>query len=230
MWRGNDPNLADSAASFAFAAAGAAAGLAALPIPYALRAMAGFALGAGLMALGAGNVGPLAGIRLGSSISVECFRLVTLAVLPGALLFRAKYRAYARARVVLTGALVAALPFVAARCLALAGPAADLADRAGAGVDIAVILAGLFGFMGADTTGGSSVWAALVLAVLPADVALRDLDTLAVGQWLAHVGASLGTICAATLAAIGEYHLLSCWFGGDARREARKRDPEATVA
>lgn len=221
----------NSTSSVTFAAAGTAAALACLPFSYALRATAVVVLGLGLMALGAGGAGPLTSIRLGSSLLVELTRLLALAALPGALLFRGRYRAYPRARLVLGLALVAALPFAMTRAAAFLDPAANLADRAGAAVDVAVILSGLFGFMGADTTAGGAVWAALVLGVLPADIALRELGApVGLTHWLAHAATAVATACAGTLAAVGEYHLLAAGLGRDARRIAKKKAEDASPA
>src|SRR5689334_20481124 len=56
--------VGDTAASLAFAAAGAAGGLAAFPFSYPVRASAILCLGLLLMALGLGQTGPLAGLRM----------------------------------------------------------------------------------------------------------------------------------------------------------------------
>jgi hypothetical protein len=211
-----------TASSITFAAAGATAALASLPLSYPVRGVAVSVVGAGLLLLGAGAGGPLAGLRVGSTLGVEVWRILAVALLPGALLFRARYRAYPRARIVLGAALVAAAPFALCRGLVLLDSAAALADRARAAVDVAIILSGLFGFMGADTTAGGAVWAALVLGVLSSDIALRGLDTaVGLSHWREHAAAAIGTAAAATLTATGGYHLLASWLAGDAQRAAR---------
>lgn len=224
MRLGADATRTGSGSSVAFAAAGAAAGLAALPFPYSVRAIAVAMLGGFLMLLGIEGTGPLAGLALGGSQGSNVARMLALGVLPGALLFRARYRAYPRARWVLGVGLIAALPFAASRALMLADPAVPLFERAAAALAVGVILAGLFGFMGEDTTGGGSVWAGLVLFVLPGEVALGQLDRahhLPGGLgWLTHGGAAVGTAGAATLLAIGGYQALAAWLGADARRAA----------
>lgn len=225
MRLGADATRTGSGSSVAFAAAGAAAGLAALPFPYSVRAIAAALLGGFLMLLGIEGTGPLAGLALSGSQGSNVARMLALGVLPGALLFRARYRAYPRARWVLGVGLIAALPFAASRALMLADTAVPLFERAGAALAVGVILAGLFGFMGEDTTGGGSVWAGLVLFVLPAEVALGQLDPahrhLPGGLgWLTHGGAAVGTAGAATLLAIGGYQALAAWLGADARRAA----------
>jgi hypothetical protein len=218
--------LGDTAASLAFAAAGAAAALASLPFSYPIRAAAIFILGAALMLLGADASGPLAGLRIGSSVQLELTRLVVLATLPGALLFRARYRGYPRARVVLGLALVAAAPFAISRGLVAADPTGTVVDRVAAGIDFAVILAGLFGFMGADTTGGGSVWASLVIGCLSLDIVLRELGSAAgMRLWAEHTTTAVATACAAILTSVGAYHLLAARLAWDARRLIRRRVP-----
>jgi hypothetical protein len=229
MRLGADVTSTGSGSSIALAAAGAAAGIAILPFPYFVRALSAAILGSFLLLLGIGGVGPLAGLAISGTQGGNVARVLALGILPGALLFRARYRAYPRARMVLGLGLAAALPFAVTRGLLLADATAPLLERGGAALDVAVLLAGLFGFMGEDTTGGGSVWAALTLFVLPADVALGELDRtqhhLGAGSvgWLRHAGAAAGTACAATLLAIGGYQALAAWLGADARREAKSR-------
>jgi hypothetical protein len=216
--------VGDTAASLSFAAAGTAAALACLPFSYSVRAIAVFALGVALMLLGANSVGPLAGLHLGSTMQLEVTRLLVLATLPGALLFRARYRGYPRARVVLGIALIAATPFALTRGLVAASSAAGLVDRVAAGIDLAVILAGLFGFMGADTTGGGSVWASLVIAFLSLDIPLRELGTPeSAALWEEHAATAVAAACAATMAAVGGYQVLAAHLARDARRLMRRR-------
>ncbi|HEX4336128.1 MAG TPA: hypothetical protein VH062_09460 [Polyangiaceae bacterium] len=216
--------VGDAAASLTFAAAGAAAAIALLPFSYSVRALAVFSLGVVMMLLGADSAGPLAGLRIGSTTELEVTRLIVLATLPGALLFRARYRGYPRARLVLGLALFAAAPFAVSRGLVAADSAATVVDRVAAGIDLAVILAGLFGFMGADTTGGGSVWASLVILFLSLDIYLRELGTPAnMGLWAEHAATAVAAACAATLTSVGVYHLLAARLAWDARRLMRRR-------
>jgi hypothetical protein len=217
------------AASVAIGVGGAAGALAVLPFPYSIRAVAITALGALLMVLGLDGSGPLATGRIGGGGS-EVARLLSLVTLPAALLFRARYRAYPRARLVLGLALVASLPFAVSQILVAADSSAPLLDRGSAALDLAVILSGLFGFMGEDTTGGGSVWAALVLALLPANIAVRAFDSVEASAWVRPVAAAIGTGCAATLASQGIFQLLASWFGSDARRLVRKKASAASPA
>jgi hypothetical protein len=208
-----------TSSSLTFAAAGAAAALACLPFSYVMRAASVALLGMVLMLLGTEVEGPLAGLLIGSSLGTEVARLIVLAVLPGALLFRARYRAYRRARLVLGLALLLALPFAVARATVFMD-VGSLADRISAGIALAAVLSGLFGFMGADTTAGGSVWAALVLGCVSGDIALRSLGG-ASDAWLVHGATAIGTACAAILLATGTYHLLAAAMARDARRAAR---------
>lgn len=211
--------LPPNASSVTLAAAGAALAVAALPFSYPIRAGAAAALGLALIGLGTERIGPLSIARSTS----DAMRFVALIALPGALLFRARYRAYRRARWVLVAALLASLPFVLDRGRAVADASLPLALRAGAATDVFIILSGLFGFMGEYTTGGSSVWAALVIFVLSGNVALRQLEP---GHFpnaglLTHTGVGLAVACAATLVTIGFFHLLSARLARDARRRAK---------
>lgn len=210
--------LPADASSVTLAAAGAGLAVAGLPFSYSLRAAAAATLGLALIGLGADGAGPLVIARSGSDLA----RLLALAFLPGALLFRARYRAYRRARWVLVSALLIALPFAIDRTLAVANAGQPFLVRAGAVADIVIVLSGLFGFMGDDTTGGSSVWAALVIAVLSGNIALRQFapSTFPGGALLAHLGEALSTACATTLVTIGVFHLLSARLARDARQRA----------
>ncbi|HEX4474867.1 MAG TPA: hypothetical protein VH142_07310 [Polyangiaceae bacterium] len=227
---GANPSARESG-SVAFAAAGAIVAVALLPFGYALRAGVTAVLGAILVLLGSDAVGPLSGLGWRSG-SVDFERLLVLATLPAALLFRARYRAYIRARLVLGLALAAAVPFVVSRAGLALGSTTGLLDRVGAAMDVIVILLALFGFMGSYTTGGGAVWAALVLGVLPADVALREFSPeLNPGAGvLASAGAAVAMICAGILLTTGIYHLLAASLGHDARRDARKKAGAPSLA
>jgi hypothetical protein len=217
--------LAANASSVTFAAGGAGLAVAALPFSYPIRAGAAAALGIALIALGMDGIGPLSIVRS----TPDALRFVALIALPGALLFRARYRAYRRARWVLVAALVAALPYAVDRARTVADASLPIALRAGAAADIFIILSGLFGFMGEYTTGGSSVWAALVIFVLSGNVALRQLEPARFpdAALLTHAGVALAVACAATLVTIGFFHLLSARLARDARRWAKLQQAAA---
>jgi hypothetical protein len=219
--------LGETAASLAFASAGVIAAIASFPFSYPVRAGAILVLGLVLMALGMESTGPLAGLRMDANVELELTRLIVLATLPAALLFRARYRAYPRARLVLGLALASAAPFAISRGLVAADSAASVLDRAAAGIDVAVILGGLFGFMGADTTGGGAVWASLVIGLLSVDIYLRGIGSPAGNRlWAELATTAIAAACAATLTSVGAYHLLAARLARDARRLMRRRAPE----
>ncbi len=207
-------------ATLSFSAAGAFAALALLPFPYALRAGVAFLLGAALMALGFRSSGPLAGIAVDGSLLENLARLVAMTALPAALLFRAHYRAYRRARVLLAWALVLALPLVVFQVLLAINNDAPLSARIAAGADIAVVGCSLLGFMGEGTTGAGTVWASLVLMVLPLQVGLRQLTPLAHADtgWLTYPATAVGILAAAILTSLGLFQLLAAALAADARR------------
>jgi hypothetical protein len=213
------------AATMSFSAAGATAAVALLPFPYALRAGVALLLGAVLAALGLRGTGPLAGLVLDGMRHDDLARLLTLTTLPAALLFRAHYRAYRPARWVLAAALVLACPFVALELKNALNADLALLSRLASATSVAAVLSALFGFMGSGTTGAGSVWAALVLAVLPLEVALRDLTSrLAETELLAYPAAAIGLACAAILATVGVFQLLAAGLARHARHLTLRAD------
>lgn len=213
------PAIRIDASTLSFSMAGALVAIAVLPFPYAVRASLALLLGAGMMALGLRGSGPLAGIAVDGSVARTIARLVVLTALPAALLFRSRYRAYQRARIVLAAALVVALPFLALEAALVLDGSAPVVSRAGAASSITIVLLSLFGFMGQGTTGGGSVFAVLILVALPLEVGLRhftlaDSDS---GQ-LTYPATALGIVCMAALTSFGVYQLLATLFGPEARR------------
>lgn len=207
-------------ATLSFSAAGALAALALLPFPYALRAGVAFLLGAALMALGFRGSGPLAGIAVDGNLLRQLARLVAMTALPAALLFRANYRAYRRARVLLAWALVLSVPLLVFEVLVAIHPAAPLLARIAAGAGIAAVGSSLFGFMGEGTTGAGTVWGSLVLAVLPLAVGLRQLTSLAHpgAGWLTYPATAVAILGAGILTSLGLFQLLAAALAADARR------------
>ncbi|HVU02726.1 MAG TPA: hypothetical protein VHE30_13285 [Polyangiaceae bacterium] len=212
--------------------------LAALPLRYTARAVAASVLGAALLVLGMLGVGPAGALADSAAGSQALPRALALGLLPGALLFRAQYRAYRRARGILALAVLLAVPFLVEQVGLVVDGSTPFLTRGGALLDVAAVLSGLFGFMGEDTTAGGSVWACLVLLVLPADIALAALDRAhhhAHGSvafthgLLAQVAGALGTLGVATVLAVGAYHGLSALFGADARRAAKARAREESA-
>jgi hypothetical protein len=213
-------------ASISFAVGGALACLALLPFPYALRAGASVFLGVLLILLGARSMGPLAGMAFEGGPWRELGRVAVMSCLPAALLFRAHYRAYRRARIVLAGALLLSAPFVVTEAsLVLDGSASWLA-RGCAVLDVVAVLCGLFGFMGQDTTAAGSVSAALLLVVLATSLGLRDLTPLGAARvgLAVYATTAVAMLCAATVTAMGLYQLLAAGLAPDARARIGKRD------
>lgn len=204
------------------ATAAAVTAVALLPFPYAARAGVAMAGGLLLMLLGINGAGPLQGLAVDGGSAAQLARVVALVVLPAALLFRARYAAYGRARWVLAGALALALPFVGLAVSVAVDPASGVVSRGASAVSVVSVICCLFGFMGAESSAGGSLWAALLLAVLPAELALRELTPLADADagHLTYPATAIGLVCAAVLASIGAYQLLASALGPDARRAA----------
>jgi hypothetical protein len=147
-------------------------------------------------------------------------RLLAAVALPAAALFRARYRAYAGARVFLGVALAVALPFAAHASTVLLDVGA--LSTAGAVLVLLVIGGSLAGFMGAETTGAGAYLAPATVVVLALDLALRGFDhhgtltslstALAVGIGAVAFGSASG------LAALGLFQILAWRFAADARR------------
>jgi hypothetical protein len=221
---------APDAAGISFAAAGALGCVGLLPFPYALRAGVGVFFGFLLMLLGVRGLGPLGGMAVDGGVVRDICRLTAMSCLPAALLFRAHYRAYRRARLVLAAALLLSAPFAVAETLLALDASAPSIARASAVLDIVVVLCGLFGFMGQDTTGAGSVSASLLLLVLAASLGLRDLTPLAVSAegLLVYTTTAIGTLCASTVMAMGLYQLLAAGLATDARARIGKREARGT--
>lgn len=207
------------AATIAFSAAGALAAVAALPFPYSLRAAVAVLVGLVLMGLGLQSGGPLGGLTVDGSLARGIARLVTLTTLPAALLFRARYPAFVRARAILAVGLALALPFVVLEGLLIADGTAPTVARAGACLSIALVALGLFGFMGQGTTGGASLWAALLLGGLPLEYGLRQFTLADVTTgYLTYPATAVGLICAGIVASMGLFQLLATFLAPEARR------------
>ena len=222
------PSVRGDAATLCFSAAGAITAAAVLPFPYALRAMVALVVGGTLMVLGLRGGGPLAGLMIDGSLARGIARIITLAVLPAALLFRSRYRAFPRARWVLASALLISLPFVAMAGMLVADPGAPWLARLGAGTSIAWVLASCFGFMGHGTTGWGAVWASLVLTGVPLEVGLRHffLADAATGL-LTYPATAIGLICASALASLGLFQLFASIWAPEARRRSPVGAPDA---
>jgi hypothetical protein len=220
-------------ATIAFTAAGALIAAAVLPFPYALRASVAIIAGITLMVLGLRGSGPLAGLTVDGTALGSVPRLLTLTLLPAALLFRSRYRVYKRGLVLLALALILALPFVGLEVRLAVDTAAPWVARAGAGASIAFIACSMFGFSGQHTTGWSAFWAVLVLGGVAGELALRQLTLADAGSGtLTYPATAVGLVLAAILASLGCFQLLASIWGPDARRRSlsqAKPDKEEPV-
>jgi hypothetical protein len=210
---------------------------AAVPAPYAGRAFAAVLTGLALLVLGAMDRGPLAPIGHAGVLQATA-GLLLVTSLPATLFFRARYRAFREARLVLTVALVASLPALAFGILGAADGTAPVAVRIADTLVAASALTGLFGYMGAETTGGCDRWAGVVLVVYAARIAVNIVPELldpagagdSYGQW-GYVTASAGALAASTLTAVGLFQILALFFAERARevdvhRVAAQSHPE----
>jgi hypothetical protein len=216
------PGVRLDAATVGFSAAGAVAAIAILPFPYALRAGLVVLVGGALAALGLRGAGPLAALGAGGATLSDATRVLMLATLPAALLFRARYRAFTPARVLLAVAVALSLPFVGFEVAEALSASTPVMLRVAGGANVVLVGLGLFGFMGAGSTGAGSLWASLVLVGAPAEIALRQLTPLgsAAGGWLTFPAAAVGVLAAAVLVSLGLFQLLAAALAPAARRGA----------
>ncbi len=201
----------------------ATAGLAALgalvPAPYALRAILALIAGLALLVLGATDRGPLAPLGHEGLLPATA-GLVLITALPASLLFRARYRAFRAARVILSISLAVAIPAATFAIFSAIDDSAPLEMRIANALLAAATATGFFGYMGEETTGGCGRWAAVVLFVYAGRVAVHALPTETVhdgyGEW-GYLIAAAGTLAATTLAAFGFFQVLATLFADRAR-------------
>lgn len=189
-------------------------------VSYRRRAVAMLALGLLVSLLGLGGTGPAAGIAQGA-VGLGFARLLAATALPAALLFRARYRAYAGARWLLAAAFVVALPFIVLLALRLSALSPDLAT-AGAFVASVVVAASFVGFMGAETTGAGTYVGLSVLLGLGTELALTDLSrTGMLDTWQTATSvilSAVASVAATGLSALGLFQILAWRLSTDARR------------
>jgi hypothetical protein len=145
-------------------------------------------------------------------------RTVTAIGIPAALLFRARYRAFAGARIFLAVALLAALPFLVHVTLLMRGDF-GIAHAASI-VALFAFLVSLSGFMGAETTGGGTLLAAFTIPCFSVELGLRAFAS--VPRTAGHaieIGAFVAAFASASaLAALGLFQIFAWRFAADARR------------
>lgn len=144
-------------------------------------------------------------------------------ILPAALLFRARYRAYVRARLILGAAIASALPFVIYSVMRVTQ--LDLGfglAQSGAIIAMVAIGASFLGFMGAETTGGGTATALGVIAALTIDLALQALAApggVASVKEAANIASSSAAFAGTSaMASLGLFQILAWRFAADARR------------
>ncbi|MRG96059.1 hypothetical protein [Polyangium spumosum] len=208
-------------------------------VSYRHRAVAMLLLGTLAAVVGLGGAGPAAGIAAGAPV-LGFARLLAATALPAALLFRARYRAYAGARWLLAAAFVCALPFLILTVLRVAPLSPELATI-GSFVAIFVVAAALVGFMGSETTGAGTYVGLGVLSGLGTELALSDLSYPgAFATWQSPTStilAAVAFVAATGLSALGLFQILAWRLSGDARRinihaavpEKPRRKPEPTT-
>jgi hypothetical protein len=226
MQVGVGPSASGDAATVAFCAAGMGATLAILPFPYALRAAVSLLVGGVLMLLGLRGSGPLAGLAVDGGEMRDLVRILTVTLLPGALLLRARYASFAPTRWILAGALVASVPFgVLEVTLATAADVA-MVTKIAAVCAAGAVAAGVFALFGDGSLGSRSPVAWLILIVLPAEIGIRELTPLADAQlsgWLTYPTTAVVLFCAALLTSHGTYQLAAVFLGPRAQEALRKK-------
>jgi hypothetical protein len=182
-----------------------------LPLPYSARALVAAVVGFIPLALGARHLGPLA--RLGDDGFVHAAAMGLMAtVLPAALVFRARYRAFRAARVILAVALVLSGPALVLLALTAVNGSEPLIARAIAVAGLGAALASTLGFMGPETSGGCAQWAALIVGAYVAGPTWRAASSAWSGHGadiLALTVAAVGALAACTLATFGIFQLLA---------------------
>jgi hypothetical protein len=208
----------NAGATGSLATAGVAFGFALARAPYAARAVMAIIVGLMPLTLGAAGEGPLAP-HAGEPTWRAFAGLTLIALLPGVLLFRARYRALTAARILLGIAFALAAPAVVAATFGAFDASASIPIRIADASLAAAAFAGAFGFMGAETTGGGGVWAACIVAAAAGRVGCSAW-TLAPGQNGANAAmATLGFAAASMPVALGCMQLLAVWLAAGARRK-----------
>lgn len=189
------------------------------PLPYAARAWLAVLAGGATLALGAFHFGPLA--RIGDEGAASALAAMAMAtLLPAALVFRSRYRAFRAARIILGGALVASLPAVVLLGAQAFDGNALVGDRVIAAAVVASAAAATLGFMGPETSAGCAQWAAIVVGTVVA----RPVWHAMLAAWsgrgpdvIALTTAALGELMATTLVTFALFQLLAAALAGQAR-------------
>ena len=218
-WLGRIQLGAPLALAGAVGTAGLAAFAAVVPLRYTARALLAAVAGAAPLVLGVQHLGPLAALgEAGFTRAVAMAVMSTM--LPAALVFRARYRAFRGARAILAFALVLSLPALGFLSASFFN-STELAPRALAAVGVVAGAAATLGFMGPETSAGCAEWAGLVVAVqaaLPTWRALQAAWAGANGPMVDWTAAALGQLLASTLVTFALFQVLAAAFGARARK------------
>lgn len=194
-------------------------------LPYATRAHGLMGLGGALLLgalAGRGPAGALVQGVAGAALPWEIARVFAATLLPAALVFRAHYRAFPMARLLLGWGLVLGLPF-AIRSAYVVVMAPSLSERLAAGATLGSMMLALLGFMGTQTTAGGSLWAVSLLSSLALDVAARLFLPGEKARALLHLATASSFLLAAGLCALGLFQTLAQALAPAARRDAEAR-------
>jgi hypothetical protein len=199
-------------------------------VSYRKRAVAMVVLGLLAVATAYGGLSPnFAGAVGGWSWNGA--RTVAAIGIPAALLFRARYRAYGGARVLLAVALALALPFLVYVGLQMRGEFG--LGHVASIVALVAFLVSLSGFMGAETTGAGAFLAPVAVVSFTVELALRALVPLrvwdvaanrisipmrSIGYIIEDGAFAVAFASASALAALGVFQILASRFAADARR------------
>lgn len=143
-------------------------------VSYRQRAVAMVAVGAIVAVLGIAGTGPAQGIAEGGAIW-SIARWLAAALLPAALLFRARYRAFQGVRLLLGVAFLAALPFAVHALLLVMAPVDFGLVQVGALIALVALAAGLVGFMGSETTAAGTFIAPAMIAAFALQAGLQRI-------------------------------------------------------
>jgi hypothetical protein len=190
-------------------AAVAALAVAGLPLSYRPRAVATVVLAACVGLLGVLGIGPAAVVAYAVG-EWGLLHLIAAAVLPAAVMFRGRYRAYAGARAILAAALALSLPLATYCGLQVEGGSVSV--QIASAVALLAVGSSLIGFMGSQT-GIAGDWLAgvIVAAVMAQLLTQASVALMPSGatEWVSistSVAAFGGT---AALGAIGVFQLLA---------------------
>ncbi|MBK8257476.1 MAG: hypothetical protein IPK82_33010 [Polyangiaceae bacterium] len=149
-------------------------------VTYRQRAVAMVALGAIVAVLGVAGTGPAQGTaQAGALWSVA--RFVGATTLPAALLFRARYRAFTGARLLLGFAFLVSLPYAFHAIGLVAQHNTFGVAQLGAVLALTLLAAGLPGFMGSETTAAGTFVAPAMIGAFALQAGLERLGALVPG-------------------------------------------------